>query len=1028
MNADQSALVAKEALRSRQHPHGRVLDPVMTARVTEQIADGSAVIELHMDEARAIAWRAALPDVAGNALAQALKRWRMVVDAGFEAWDRTGEVAPMCLHAAITFPEEAAFVDGVLQRLPRVDFTAHGSWFAGRAVAAARSLDELRSTLSIVPPLPAISGVHPWTLLARHGIDALPLLEDLFARATKDFDPSGYNMLPTDTWVSFLEMFAAVSSSTAALKPLLVHGELRLVRFALERALQHQPRALLHTALQSGAVRPGLARDIAAMALRRDPTLIDVATTELQRATLLALLPPDVPLAATSSLPPELQQPPWAGKKPGKGVVVDGLVAPNIAPRLVWRSGQQQAWASAPAWPDVETAVSYICGVKPDASVDDAIAHVQERRSYAWASDSEHPLLSLLPEPLLRGMWAAFPVTAWHLDTVSVRQLVARLGLDVVDGLLSRAGFGEVPHTHTAPGLEPRRTRLVAQSMDALLPVASLKVVPLVVSAIGYRDARRAALAWLDTHPAVAVAGLVPLALGAGAHRAAARTALQLLAQRGHRGVIDDVTADFGAEATAAVQALLSENPLALAKPPKRPGWVELRTLAPVLTTAGERLDDHAVGILVDALSVGTIDVPYAGLEAMTAALQPSSVSALAWSLFRQWWLADQPNADAWVLSALAHVGDERAAGALVEQMTVWAGDGLTARAKTGVQVLTTMASRIDAALLALFRFSKRAPSKSLSRAATEAIDAVALARNLSVDELADRLVPDLGLNDDGSTTIELGDRTLTVRFDGLLRPILKDSDGKTVPSVPRLSSSMDAALHAEAKVKLKQLTKAAADVGMHMLRRLESALAEQRRWPVDVALTCVLQHPLLQHVAQRLVWTDLDDNGTVLASFRVAEDGTFANENDDTYALRGTSVGLLHPLSTSPATLSSWRTICADYELQQPFAQLERPVCVVDEHDAGVALQRFVGVQVPTGKLFSLEARGWKRGAGTATRRLDGVEATLHYTPGIFGGPDASKTPQTLGVVELAGGRTWASLSPLLYSELLHDLERLRA
>ncbi len=260
----------------------------------------------------------------------------------------------------------------------------------------------------------------------------------------------------------------------------------------------------------------------------------------------------------------------------------------------------------------------------------------------------------------------------------------------------------------------------------------------------------------------------------------------------------------------------------------------------------------------------------------------------------------------------------------------------------------------------------------------------------------------------------------------GVLRPILKDSEGKHVPSLPRLSSSMDAALHAEAKVKLKALTKAAAEVGTHMLRRLEGALAEQRRWPVDVAVSCVLHHPLLQHVARRLVWIDVNDD-TVLAAFRVAEDGTFADVNDDTYTLRGTSVGLLHPLFASATALQQWRVVCADYELQQPFAQLERPVFVVEDHDAATALQRFVGVQVPTGKLFSLEARGWQRGPGTATR-VDGVEATLHYSPGIFGGPDGSKTPQTLGVVELTGGRAWQSLSPLLCSELLHDLERLRS
>lgn len=1023
-------LVATCAHRSRSCPHGRVEDAPLSARIAEMIAEGTSVIELYMDEQQAIAWRAALVDVDEQALGVVRERWHSTAVAGFARWDSTGNVEPMCLHAAITFPELSDIVDGVLTRLPLVDFQRTENWFAGRAVAAARTLAELRTTLAIVPAVQAAVGIDPWTIIARHGEAALPVLEELFLRASEGFTLRTYHPFSATNLVSFMSMLSVLSSSSKVLKVLIACGELRALRPSLERAMQHQPRALLHTALLYGATRPGLARDIAGVVVRRDPALLDVATTELQRATLASLLAEGVAIAPRSSLPPELQKAPWVGKQP-RAVVIDGLVPSPLAPQLVWRPGQREAWGRMPARPNASTAAHYVCGVDEQGTLEAAIAFHAARGPNAPAlSNDEHPLLSLLPESLLRGMWATYPVTAWHLDTISARRLVARLGLDVVDGMLARAGLQDVAHVHVAAGLEPRRTRLVVQSMDALQPVASLQVVPLAVAAMGYRDARRLALAWIDAHPDVAAAGLLPLALGSSAARNNARVAVQALAQR-HRAVVEAAASGFSPAVVDAVQALLAENPLALAKAPRRASWVSVRELPAVHTTHGERLDDDAVGLLVDALSVGALGEPYAGLEAMTATLVPASVSALAWGLFRQWWLVGAPNADAWVLAALGNVGDELVAAALVEQMAAWVEEGLTARAKTCIQVLTTMASRVDEALLALFRFSKRAPAKSLARAATDAIDAIAAARGLSIEELADRLVPDLGLASDGTIELPLGDRTLIVTFDGLLTPLLADREGRRLPSLPRLSSSMDAALHAEAKVKLKQLTKAAADVGKHMLRRLEGALAEQRRWPRDVAVVSLLRHPLLQLVARRLVWTDLDDNNTQLAAFRVAEDGTFADIDDNTYALRGTSVGLLHPLHASTSALAQWRERFADYELHQPFAQLEREVFDVagadDEADDGAVLRRFVDVNVPTGRLFSLEARGWQRGAGTATRRVDGVEARLHYAPGIFGGPDASRAPQTLGLVELLGGHTWRGLAPLVRSELLHDLERLR-
>jgi hypothetical protein len=88
--------------------------------------------------------------------------------------------------------------------------------------------------------------------------------------------------------------------------------------------------------------------------------------------------------------------------------------------------------------------------------------------------------------------------------------------------------------------------------------------------------------------------------------------------------------------------------------------------------------------------------------------------------------------------------------------------------------------------------------------------------------------------------------------------------------------------------------------------------------------------------------------------------------------------------------------------------------------------LRRYEGRVVDTSRLFTLEARGWQRTHGASVRRVGDGEATLTYAPGISGGPDAYRGPQTLGPVTFRGHGGFGGLDAVAVSELLYDLERL--
>ena len=217
---------------------------------------------------------------------------------------------------------------------------------------------------------------------------------------------------------------------------------------------------------------------------------------------------------------------------------------------------------------------------------------------------------------------------------------------------------------------------------------------------------------------------------------------------------------------------------------------------------------------------------------------------------------------------------------------------------------------------------------------------------------------------------------------------------------------------------------------------RLEQALALGRRFSVEHFEASFSRHPLLQHLAQRLVWCAYDGDARV-ATFGVTPD-EYLDLDDRPLTLDSRfSIGLLHPIEATEDELRRWGDRLADHRVVQPFAQLARPIHrLTDAERASSTLTRFAGRVVPTGKVLGLDRRGWRRGASEQGGRVYAWQkelgehlVVLPLDPGIYLGAPLDEPRQTLGaVVVTSEGSTRASadLSELQASELLADLEDL--
>jgi len=480
---------------------------------------------------------------------------------------------------------------------------------------------------------------------------------------------------------------------------------------------------------------------------------------------------------------------------------------------------------------------------------------------------------------------------------------------------------------------------------------------------------------------------------------------------------------------------------------PEPPSWAEPAALPQVLLAGRERaLPPAAVTAVVRMLMIGTAEEPYPGLEVVKELCDAHSLAKFTWALFENWQTADYPAKLSFAMDALRWFGDDDSVRRLAPLIRVWPGENGHARAVTGLDVLAAIGG--DTALVHLNGIAQRLKFRGLKEAAQAKIASIAEELRLTPEQLGDRLVPDLGLDHAGSLELDYGPRRFTVFFDEQLKPGVADESGKRLKSLPKPGVKDDAELAPAAHQRFTGLKKDVRTLASDQIARLEQAMVTRRRWKKAEFEEYLVGHPLLRHLVRRLVWVDYRPDGTgVRAAFRVAEDLSYADVEDDPIALPDDAlVGVAHPVDLADE-VPRWSEVFADYEILQPFQQLGRVVYTLTPEEAqGYVLTRFAAVRSPAGKVLGLEKRGWKRSdpadagwQGYLLRELpDDHTLVIGLDPGFSAGGAVDSGDQAFREVWI--GRTqrgydgyWSRpdervprlsvLDPVSASEMLRDL-----
>ncbi len=501
-----------------------------------------------------------------------------------------------------------------------------------------------------------------------------------------------------------------------------------------------------------------------------------------------------------------------------------------------------------------------------------------------------------------------------------------------------------------------------------------------------------AARRWLDEQVPHAIAGLLPVAAGRGPLAAAAVEYLREAGRRGHAALVEEGLKQLTPEESAKVRREVFERGVALTpfadgepdwwpeaaraslgeRPGKLPTWADPARLPPL--PLGDRcLNERQVGELLLALRKGSPAGPL--VREVKRQIDAAALGAFAWRLLELWLAEGGPAEDKWALHALGLLGDDAAALRLARLIRDWPGEGFHQRAVWGLECLRAIGT--ETALIALHGLAQKVKFKALQGRARKFMGEIAAERGLSTQQLEDRIVPDLGLDEYGSRTFDYGPRRFRLVCGPNLKPLLRDEAGKAMSSLPRPNARDDAARAAAAGREWKLLRKQVSETAKVQVKRLERAMLSRRRWSRAEFEQFLVRHPFMIHLVRLLLWGDYAEDGLLAAAFRVTEDRTYADVNDSTYEPVGATVGLVHPLELEEEDRARWGEVFADYEIIQPFPQLGRRIHRLEPGEERLTeLRRFSGPEVPA-MIFNgiLKSHDWM------PNRLGGARHGLgHY------------------------------------------------
>lgn len=345
--------------------------------------------------------------------------------------------------------------------------------------------------------------------------------------------------------------------------------------------------------------------------------------------------------------------------------------------------------------------------------------------------------------------------------------------------------------------------------------------------------------------------------------------------------------------------------------------------------------------------------------------LNQGDLERFAQEVFSRWLDQGAEAKTKWVLYFTAIHGGMDAIQVIQHYIKDWSEHSRGAIAAEGVKALAYNGS--SAALMQVDAMARKFKNKQVRSAANAALQQAADILGITREELADKIIPDLGFDETLCRVFDYGTRQFQVYLTPALELEIYEG-GKKFKNLPKPGTKDDPEKSAQAVKDFKDMKKQMKAAIQSQKSRLEYALLCDRKWTVQGWKDLFIKKPVMHCFAIGLIW-GVYENQKLIQTFRYTEDGSFNTSDSDEYTFpedtESIRIGLVHPVEMEQDSISEWIEQLEDYEITQPFAQLTRKIYrLLPEESGKTAVQRFSGNEMGNislaGKMLKAE---WSKG-----------------------------------------------------------------
>jgi len=413
------------------------------------------------------------------------------------------------------------------------------------------------------------------------------------------------------------------------------------------------------------------------------------------------------------------------------------------------------------------------------------------------------------------------------------------------------------------------------------------------------------------------------------------------------------------------------------------------------------------------------------------------------------------------LLAIVSAAGDAECVKAIEKYIRTYHGHRL-AQSKALLETLGWIEDK--SAIQLLLSLANRFRTKAIRKRAEEMVTEIAERQGWTMDQLADRTIPDAGFerekDEDGNAIgeraellVDYGSRKFSVILGDDLQAVITREDGKQVKALPAAAKDDDPEMVKAAKKEFSAAKKTVKEVVKSQAERLYEAACVQRSWPAVEWRQYLSEHAIAGALCRRVVWAangDEEEGKTDFRLFRPLEDGSLTDVNDDEFTLQATDrVFVAHSSLLDDETEEAWKQHLADYEVPELFKQFGRktyrlPEAMKKESE----LTDFRGHMLTTFRLRSKANKlGWVRGDAEdggsfciyrKPFRSEGVDAVVEFTGSYLPEEDIAAAIRELYFVPIKPNESsdsWnpkkiklSKVPPVLISECYNDVKDMAA